>query len=220
MVTASPPPDRGDSTAPGSSTNLAERPDGVRLVDPEDRTYQPLSLRTPAFIVLGLAVLIVVVGLVASAFTSGSTPGLTVHQITIPDGTVVHLTPATEALKSIVGEGQPPADILGPLAVPAGSTVTGTVNIDQNAGQFDRTVDFTTGLSADQVVSLFHTLLPKLGWHVTSVGPSDSGQGTEVLAQKGSGDSFYWEVGIVASPTTSAGTTPFTVELFEQPDNN
>ena len=44
--------------------------------------------------------------------------------------------------------------------------------------------------------------------------------GTEVLVKKGSGDSFYWEVGAAVSPTTSAGTTPFSLELFELPDDN
>ena len=41
-----------------------------------------------------------------------------------------------------------PADILGNLAVPTGSTVVRTVNIDQNAAQFDRTVYFTRELSS------------------------------------------------------------------------
>ena len=41
-----------------------------------------------------------------------------------------------------------------------------------------------------------------------------------VLVKKGSGDSFYWEVGATVSPTTSAGTTTFSLELFELPDDN
>ncbi len=181
-----------------------------------------MSLRGPALAVLGIAVLIVVAGVVASTFGSGSSPTLSIRRITIPDGTVVSLTPATTALRSIVGAGEPPADILGNLAVPSGSPVTRTLNIDQNAGQFDRTVAFRTGLSSGQVVEVYRALLPRLGWHVNYVG-SGSQRGssdTEVLAKRGSGDGFYWEVGVVVSPTTTAGTTPLSLQLFEQSDDN
>jgi hypothetical protein len=126
-------------------------------------------------------------------------------------------------MKPIVSAGEPPADIVGNLAVPAGSSVTHFVNIDQGQTQFDRTVYFTTSLSADQVVDLYRALLPRLGWRVIYVGAGTGQPGggrTEVLGKKGSGDGFYWETGAVVSPTTSAGTTPFSVELFELPDEN
>ena len=204
-----PPPDR-------------DGPTGVEEVDPDDRVFQPMSLRGPAFIVLGIAVVIVVAGVAASIFGSGSRTESAVDTVTVPGGTVVHLTPATTALHSIVSGGQPPADIIGALDVPTGSTVTGTVNIDQGVGQFDRKVRFRTGLVQGQVVALYRTLLPKLGWKVTYTGSgaSTDAQSTEVLAKKGSNDSFYWEVGVVVSPTTSAGVTPFTVEVLELPDQD
>jgi hypothetical protein len=191
-------------------------------VDPEQRVFQPMSLRGPALVVLGIAVFILVAGVLASAFASGADPTLSIHHIAIPDGTTVQLTPATTAMQSIVSAGEPPADILGNMAVPAHSTVTRTVNTDQGASQFDRTVYFQTHLSSDQVVDLYHALLPRLGWKLlySGGGLQRSGPGTGVLANKGSGDSFYWEVGVVVSPTTSAGTTSFSVELFELPDDN
>jgi hypothetical protein len=179
-----------------------------------------MSLRGPAFIVLGIAILIVVAGVVASVFGTGSAPSHRIQSIAIPDGTVVRLTPATQALRSIVSGGQPPSDVMGALSVPAGSPVTGTVNIDQFVGQFDRTVTFRTGLASGQVVDLYRTLLPKLGWKITysGAGRSPIKLGTEVLATKGSTDSFYWEVGVVVSPTTATGTTPFSVEVLETND--
>ena len=81
---------------------------------------------------------------------------------------------------------------------------------------------FRTGLSADQVGDVFRTLLPRLGWKVTDSGSPASGAaaGTVILFKKGSGDSFYWEVGATVSPTTSAGTTAFSLDLFELPDDN
>ncbi len=191
-------------------------------VDPDNRMYEHMSLRGPALVVLGIAVFIVVVGVVASALASGSDTTLSIHTITIPDGTVVPLTPAATAMRSIVNAGQPPADVLGNLAVPSGSAVVRTVNIDQGVGQFDRTVVFRTGLSSDQVGDVYRTLLPRLGWKVTDRGSPATGStpGTVILFRKGSGDSFYWEVGATVSPTSSTGSTTFSLELFELPDDN
>ncbi len=204
---APPPPDESE---PG---------DQAEPVDPDNRQFQPMSLRGPALVVLGIAVFIVVAGVLASALGSGTSPTLSIHSLTIPDGTVVNLTSATTAMRSIVGAGEPPADILGNLAVPSGAAVTHTVNSDQNAAQFDRTVSFRTGLSSDQVVDVYRNLLPRLGWRVIYVGAAkQQAAGTEVLAKKGSGDGFYWEAGAVVSPTTSAGITPFSIQLFERPD--
>ena len=197
-------------------------PDAPSAVDHNAPPFQPVSVRGPALVVLGIAGFIVVAGVVGSALASGGAPTLSVHSVAIPGGTTVQLTPAAPAMTSIVSAGEPPADIIGPLAVPRDSSVTGHVNSDQGVSQFDRTVKLRTGLSSDQVVDVYRTVLPKLGWKVIYVGSGASrlAQGTEVLAKKGSGDSFYWEVGVVVSPTTSAGSTPFSVEVFELPDDN
>ena len=100
--------------------------------------------------------------------------------------------------------------------------VTGTVNSDQNTEQFDRTVDFTSQLSQDQVVSAFSLLLKDLGWQVVYTGAAPQGTAgtTEVLAKRGSSDGFYWETGVVVSPTTPTGTTPYSVEVIQTPDGN
>jgi hypothetical protein len=190
--------------------------------DPENRFYEHMSLRGPALIVLGIAVFIVIAGVVASALDSGSSPTLTLKSVTIPDGTVVHLTPATVAMKKIISAGEPPADILGNLAVPTDSTFSHYINSDQDETQFDRTVSFHTGLASQQVVDVYRTLFPKLGWKViyAGSGAERDSNGTEVLAKKGSGDGFYWEAGVVVDPTTSSGSTPYSIELFELPDDN
>jgi hypothetical protein len=209
----------------GATPDLTDAPDAppsdAEPVDPEHRTYQAVSGRGPALVILGIAVFILLAGVLASAVVTGSSPTESLHSVNIPGGTVVPLTPATSALHSIVSSGQPPADILGNLAVPAGSTVRSTVDSDQNTGQFDRTVSFTSGtLAPPQLVDTFHNLLPKLGWQVIYVGAGTRGEsGTEVLGKRGSGDGFYWEVGVVVSPTTAAGITPYSVELFQLPDD-
>lgn len=208
MVTTSPPsgPPAPAGAVEADSGGPAGRPAPV--------------VRGPALVVLGIAVFIVVAGMVASALASGNTPPPVARSVTV-GGTAVPLLPATVALRPIVGRGEPPADIIGSLAVPSASQRTGVVDIDQGQGQFDRTVSFTTRLSSDQVVEAYRVLLPRLGWRVIYAGPGSNrlGEpGTEVLAKRGSGDGFYWEVGLVASPTTPDGSTPFSIEVFELPD--
>ena len=195
---------------------------GTVPAEPGVQASRSPSAKGPALVVLGIAVFIVLVGTIGSALESGNGPTVSIHSVSIPDGTTVTLTPATTAMKSVVGGGEPPADILGNLEVPSRSPVVRTVNSDQGAGQFDRTVYFTSGLSSDQVVNTYLTLLPELGWKVIydGSGAQRSGQGAEVLAKRGSGDGFYWEVGAVVSPTTSTGSTPFFLELYELPDDN
>jgi hypothetical protein len=142
--------------------------------------------------------------------------------VTLSDGTTVAVSPATERMRAIEANGEPPADILGNLGVLTGSTVTGVVNSDQDAAQFDRTVDLTSTLAQDQVAEAYRRLLTASNWNVIFQGPAPQGVSgtTEVLAKKGSGDGFYWETGVVVSPTTPAGSTPYTIEVFETPDGN
>ncbi|MGH9079062.1 MAG: hypothetical protein ACRDYE_03085, partial [Acidimicrobiales bacterium] len=154
---------------------------GADPPDPPVRRSQPVSARGPALVVLGIAVCIVLAGVLASAFDSGNVPTTSLRSIAIRDGTVVPLTPATVAMKRIVSASEPPGDIIGNMAVPTGSPVTHVVNTDQGQGQFDRTVYFTTQLSSDQVVDLYRTLLPRLGWRVLYAGSGSGrygGQGT------------------------------------------
>lgn len=192
--------------------------DGVQAVDPDNRLYQPVSSRRPALVVLGLAVFILLLGIIGSAVATGTSAPSTQSNVRVA-GKVVALTPATSALASIVVGGQPPTDIISKLAVPAGSTVVRTVNSDQGVSQFDRTVFFTTHLTQTQVIDTYRAALPRLGWSVIYHGPQTGGTGTEVLAKRGSSDGFYWETGVVVSPTTSAGTTPYSVEVFELSDD-
>ncbi len=216
MVTTSEGRSAPAAPAPGS------HPAGTDQPDPATSPFEPVSGRGPALVVLAIAVGIVLVGIFASALVSGNAPVFTVQKVTLPDGGTVSLSPATAALHGIVGAGEPPADILGNLGVPAGSRVTGTLDSDQHASQFDRTVSLSSVLGASQVVAVYRTLLPRLGWQLLYVGAApQKGAGTEeVLAKHPSGDGYYWEAGVVVSPTTTAGITPFSIELFQIPDDN
>jgi hypothetical protein len=184
--------------------------------------YEPMSVRTPALIVLGLAVVILLGGVVGGILTSGSTPTFHVAHVTLSDGTRVAVSPATDRLRTIEANGEPPADILGNLGVLTNSKVTGLVNSDQNAAQFDRTVTLTSTLAQVQVAEAYQRLVKAGGWNVIYHGPAPQGAAgtTEVLARRGSGDGFYWEIGVVVSPTTPTGSTPYSIEVFETPDGN
>jgi len=81
---------------------------------------------------------------------------------------------------------------------------------------------WSTPTRARQVVEAYDKLLRAVGWQVIYDGPAPQGVAgsTEVLAKKGSGDGFYWETGVVVSPTTPAGVTAYSVEVLETPDGN
>jgi hypothetical protein len=202
------------TTTPGSLAG-----DGV---EPVGRGYEPMSVRGPALIVLGLAVFLLIGGVVASAVSSGSTPSFSIRKVTLADGTTVALSPATVRLHAIVSNDEPPADIIGNLGIPTESVVTGVVNSDQHTAQFDRTVGLRSQLSQGQLMEAYAHLLRAVGWQVIYTGAAPQGVpgSTEVLAKRGSGDGFYWETGVVVSPTTPAGSTPYSVEVFETPDGN
>ena len=185
-------------------------------------SYEPMSVKGPALIVLGLAVVILLGGVAAAALTSGSNPTFAVRNLTLGDGTTVNLVPATGKLAAIVNNGEPPTDIIGKLGVLSASTVTSVVNLDQHTAQFDRTVKLTSQLAQPQIAEAYRRMLSAVGWKVIYEGPAPQGLpgATEVLAKLGSGDGFYWEVGVVVSPTTPTGTTPYSIEVLETPDGN
>jgi hypothetical protein len=198
-------------------------PDGP---GPDDVTpspsYEPMSVKGPALIVLGLAVVILLGGVAAAALSSSSNPSFSIRHVTLDDGTTVHLVPATVKLHAIVDNSEPPADIIGNLGVPRESKVTGVQNSDRHTAQFDRTVRLSSQLAQPQVTEAYRRMLHAVGWKVIYEGPAPQGVrgATEILAKRGSADGFYWEVGVVVSPTTPTGSTPYSVEVLETPDGN
>ena len=191
--------------------------------DTSGPAYEPvsrMSLKSPAVIVVAIALVILIGGITASALATGGSTTLKLKSVTLTDGTVVDLEPGLQALKRVESDGEPASDILAALAVPAGSRVTGSLNTDQGTTQFDRTVDFTSGLPAFRVQDFYVSIFKQLGWKLIANGPDAYQTGaTQVLAQKGSNDGFYWEVGVVISPTSSGGVTPFSLRLFQVQDN-
>jgi hypothetical protein len=225
MVTTPQQAPSSGTTGPDGTTGPGgpDGPDGTGAGDVvPGPSYEPMSIKAPALIVLGLAVVILLGGVAAAALTSSTNPTFTIRHVTLADGTTVALVPAADALHAIVNNGEPPDDIIGNLGIARESKVTGVINSDQHTAQFDRTVKLTSQLAQSQVAEAYRRMLAAAGWKVIFQGaaPQAAVGSTEVLATHGSGDGFYWETGVVVSPTTAAGATPYSVEIFETPDGN
>lgn len=219
MTVPSPP----SPTTPGPPTGSDQR-DGALHDDraPVTGARHPGPGRGPAVIVLALATAIVVVFGIASVFASGGSAPQVLRSVTLPGGTSVGIEPGTTALRTAIVGGQPPSDILGSIAVPAGSVHLFTANEGRLTSHYDETITFTSRLSASEVVSFFRVVLRRYGWRIAFTGPgTDQGiTGTEVLGKKGSADGYYWELGAIVSPTAPTGTTPFALVLFEVPQTD
>lgn len=180
------------------------------------------SLR-PALVVLGVAFVLVLAFGVGSALTGSSSPSpgrpTTVHGIPLAT------SPGAGALRPIEVPGTPPADVLGSIVVPAGSSTVSSTPWD-GLTQYSGTMRFSLRSSQAAVVAFFRKELLARGWSLLSVGAAHDQPGsTEVLAQRASTDGWYWDIGVVVSPSTfgsGAGaaveTTGFTLELYEVPE--
>jgi hypothetical protein len=183
----------------------------------------------PAMIVLGLAVgILVLFGVMAVVSgqqpTTSTAPTPPVHV----KGTSLQAVAAAPALHAIERPGTPPGNIMNALTVPSSALSHGFADNTTSAGQYDEQVRFTVPTSEGAVVSFYRTEFTAKGWKIVDVGPAKGTTGAvEVLAQKAGDDGWYWEAGVVASPTTfsNAGTsgaesTPFTLRLFQVSDEN
>jgi hypothetical protein len=194
-----------------------------------DATPLPPARQTPglrpALIVLGIALGLVIVFGVASAITDGGSDNTKV----LPKapqrvaGTSLLAVPAVTALKRIAEPGEPPANIVNAVTIPEQASVVGSVNIDQGASQFDRTIRLKVPTNQQAVISFYGTEMRHLGWHVTSSGPAVGQPGIAILGEKGGDDGWEWEMATVVTPTTFAGShesTAFSVELYQIEDQD
>lgn len=189
-----------------------------------------VSMR-PAFLVVGLALAIVVGFSVFAVLTTGDQragiPTAPSSRAVVP-GTGLRATSAAAGLRPIESPGQPPANIVGSVVLPAGAVRYAVADNSSNADQYDQQVTFTLrGATQGALFAFFHHEMQRYGWSIFSTGPA-AHEGEEVLAQKAGDDGWYWEMGAVVEPTTFASsaagrgtgaeTTRFTIRLFQVPD--
>lgn len=182
------------------------------------------SLR-PALVVVAIATgLLLLFGI--GAILSGSTSPPPAKRLHVR-GTSLAAEAAGPALAKIEEPGTPPSDVLGSLVVPKGSQEVAATPWNGET-QFSGQVTFSLATSQAAVVDFFEAELKARGWTIFSTGaaPHDK-RASEVLAQRESDDGWYWEAGVVATPTTfatsttgsgSGDTTRFTLDLFEESD--
>lgn len=151
-------------------------------------------------------------------------PGLSSSASTIPAlKKVSGLVAAQQSpFTPYVENGEPPPDILASVVIPEATTTPSVVKNQGEATSYDRTISFSSPASAAALYSFFHQEMTAHGWKIFSTGAPVHQHGVEVLSQKAGSDSWYWEQGVVISPTTftSAGSqsTKVTLRLYQASD--
>jgi hypothetical protein len=177
-------------------------------------------------VVLGVAVAIVVLFGVLSVVSSQG-PTTTTTAPSVParvHGTSLRAVAAARALKPIEHPETPPANIVDALTLPQGAVSHGYADNTTAANQYDEQMRFSVEATEADVVDFYRVELAAKGWKIEDVGPATNlAGGTEVLAEKGGDDGWYWEVGAVVSPSTfgasGSNTTAFTLRLFQVSDD-
>jgi hypothetical protein len=172
----------------------------------------------PALIVVGIAALLLLLFGIAGVLGKGTAPPPKPHKVA---GAGLRAMPAASVMAAVLLPDTPPPDILGALVVPRGSITAKKPTKWNGATQFTATVHLKVAASQAQVITFFTAELKARTWSVLSTGPAGHQAGAiQLLAQKGSSDSWYWEVGITADATTFVNggrtdLTAYSVELFE-----
>jgi len=156
-------------------------------------------------IVLGLAVLISVLGTVGAVAGGRPQAGSAVGGLgaAVP-GMKLRALPASSVLRHIATGGEPPANVVRALTVPAGSSYTGS-DRSPSLDQFDRAVGLSVPAPGSEVVRFYETELSRGTWVLESATSPRKGV-HELLAQHPGTDGYEWLVGITItdqSPTVS-----------------
>ncbi|MHB8244871.1 MAG: hypothetical protein ACYDGN_05855 [Acidimicrobiales bacterium] len=159
------------------------------------------SLR-PAMIILAVAVFIVLGGTVL-ALVGGSTarPGTSTGIASAVPGSRLRAQGARTFLAHISSQGEPPANIVDALAVPAGSRYLGRFNADRGVSQFDRKVKFSVAAPESEVRTFYLKFLSQQKWVLESLS-ARSANSTEIIAQRSGTDGYEWRVGLIATSTS------------------
>ena len=216
----SPPTGAGD--APGGNGH-GPHDDGFESVPLRPAASRRTSIRL-AMIVPGLGLLILAIFITAEALSPPTNEQATVPPRTLVAGGLHGVAGATD-LRSITVNGEPPANIVSAVSVPQGAVVVSHINNTAAVGQYDAQVTLRVDASQGALHTYFATVMKKQGWQIFSQGPAshDPG-GIEVLGKQAGDDGFFWEMGATVQPTVfpnggpPAGTTDFTVRLFQVPD--
>jgi len=186
-------------------------------------------------VVLGIGALILLVFAVGAAVSRGGgrSPSPTSNRPVPVHGTSLLAISGTHLLSPLVQPGSPPTNIVRAVTVPQGTTRVSTKNNGGGSGQYDQQVVLSVPASQSDVIAFYRSQMPATKWGVFSTGPAVNNPGAvEVLGKQAGDDGWYWEMGVIVSPTTFAGstaptagtggavseTTRFTIRLFQVSD--
>jgi hypothetical protein len=162
---------------------------------PADRRRPSTPSLRPALIVAAVAVVVVLGGVVLAL---AGTPSAR----QAPSGIGRHIAgvrlsaePAQRVLSHISSAGEPPADIVGSLAVPAGSLYLGKAANDAGVNQFDRQVRIEVNAPLAEVKDFFVAALSQQRWVTRAISAPSPGA-FEVIAEKSGSDGYQWRIGI------------------------
>ena len=178
-----------------------------------------------------MVAIVLVISLFGFVFAAvgGKPPKTTAPSGGAVGGTGLSPAASTPLFRQISSGGDPPADVLKALVVPAGATVKGHERSDAGLELYDGTVTLDVAASRAKTVTFYRTELKAGGWSVSGPDTTADGKHTELFGTRPSTDGYYWEVAVVLTPAgpsltpalngdLSAGETTLALTLFEQND--
>ena len=179
----------------------------------------------PAFVVLGLAFVILLVFSLGSAFSHTSvTPTKAPKGTSAVKGSSLRAVSAQGGLKPIEQDGQPPPNVLAAITLPVGAVRGSTTNPGEGSS-YDQEVKFSVHASEAAVLGFYKAELAHFGWKTVTSGPATHQAGQQIVGQIAGEDGFYWQLGVVVSPSTfldngSVDVTQFSLQVLQVGDDD
>jgi hypothetical protein len=179
----------------------------------------------PALIVGGLAVVILIAFSLGSAFThTPPSPSKAPTGSVAVKGSSLRAVAAQSGLKPIEQDGQPPANVVAAITLPEGATRLSSTDPGEGS-TYDQSVQFSVNASEAAVLGFYKTELHAFGWTQVTSGAATHQAGQQLVGQIAGDDGFYWQVGVIVSPSTfgalgTSDVTRFTIRLLQVGDDS
>jgi hypothetical protein len=174
----------------------------------------------PALIFLGVVAVVAIGGLLLAALSSNpKTPPAPIGKVA---GSKITAASANSFISKIAVAGEPPANVIEALVVPAGSSLTSFQRVSENLELYTGSVTLSAPDQPSDIVKFYRLELNHEKWKVTRTDATLDGKGSELFATIGGSDGFYWELEVTVessnpsvSPALGGGdaTVASTVEL-------
>ncbi len=175
--------------------------------------------------------LVIVVGGVALALvgTTSARPSASKGPASAVPGSKLKAQSAALLISHIASAGEPPADVINSLAVPAGSSYLGRTDLDEGLGPFNRRVEISINAPESEVKTFYLNLLSEEKWVTNSITSPKNGS-TEILAQRNGSDGYQWGIGLkltgigalvapaLAGDDSSAARTTVAMTIYQVED--